>query len=323
MTERPLDFATWAATARADVDAALQAALPVEGDCPPLLAAAMRHAVTAGGKRLRPLLALATAEAVATAQGVDDAQALERLRATVLPVACALEFIHTYSLVHDDLPAMDDDDLRRGQPTLHVLYGDGVAILAGDALFAEAFALLGAPAVSNGSIDIARQCAILQEVVWAVGSAGMAGGQVIDIACAGLITSTRGAVPTLDAEGLRDLHMRKTGRLIQASAAVGALLAGGTEAQVSAVRDYARDLGVVFQMVDDILDVEGSAASLGKTPGKDAAAGKPTYPAVLGLDTARALVREDAARAAKTLHAAGLSTVAMQGITAWVVGRSS
>jgi geranylgeranyl pyrophosphate synthase len=279
--------------------------------------------VTVGGKRLRPLLALATAEAVASAQGVDDAEALERLRATVLPAACALEFIHTYSLVHDDLPAMDDDALRRGQPTLHVLYGDGVAILAGDALFAEAFALLASPSTSGDPVEVARQRAVLQEIVWAVGSAGMAGGQVIDIACAGLVTSTHGAVPTLDAEGLRDLHMRKTGRLIEASAVVGALLAGGTETQVAAVRRFASDLGVVFQMVDDILDVEGSAASLGKTPGKDAAAGKPTYPAVLGLDTARALVREDAARAARTLDAAGLSTVALQGITAWVIGRSS
>ena len=323
MTEHPLDFATWAAVARARVDAALQTALPVDGGCPPLLATAMRHAVTVGGKRLRPLLALATAEAVASAQGVDDAEALERLRATVLPAACALEFIHTYSLVHDDLPAMDDDALRRGQPTLHVLYGDGVAILAGDALFAEAFALLASPSASGDPVEVARQRAVLQEIVWAVGSAGMAGGQVIDIACAGLVTSTHGAVPTLDAEGLRDLHMRKTGRLIEASAVVGALLAGGTETQVAAVRRFASDLGVVFQMVDDILDVEGSAASLGKTPGKDAAAGKPTYPAVLGLDTARALVREDAARAARTLDAAGLSTVALQGITAWVIGRSS
>ncbi|HMJ32816.1 MAG TPA: farnesyl diphosphate synthase, partial [Baekduia sp.] len=238
---------------------------------------AMRYSLLAGGKRIRPVLALATATAV----GLD--------RERVLPLAAALELIHTYSLIHDDLPAMDDDTLRRGRPTLHVVYGDGIAILAGDGLHAEAFALLAREPASDDPDLNRRKLQVIEMVGEAAGAAGMVGGQAIDLQAAG--QAPRHPI-TLDADGLRAMHALKTGALIRASAVSGAIMAGADAPLVAAIDKYAGEVGLAFQIVDDILDVEGDPASLGKTAGKDAASEKPTYPSLFGLDRSRALAAE-------------------------------
>ena len=228
---------------------------------------AMRYSLLAGGKRIRPVLALATAEALG--HDPDD----------VLPLAAAIELIHTYSLIHDDLPAMDDDDMRRGQPTCHVAYGEDVAILAGDALFAEAFRLVlteqaGAPA------DV---IAAARELAAAVGADGMVGGQYLDVAA-------DGGGPG-DADALRRLHELKTGRLIAASVVCVVLLCGATGPATLGLGRFAAELGVLFQIVDDILDVTGEDSELGKPSGSDERHGKRTYVSVFGLEKARELAR--------------------------------
>jgi len=237
---------------------------------------AMRYSLLAGGKRIRPVLALATAAAIGT-----DPE-------TILPLAAALELIHTYSLIHDDLPAMDDDDLRRGRPTCHRAYGEDVAILAGDGLYAEAFRLLlgeqaGAPA---GILAAARELAA------ATGVEGMVGGQYLDVA------GTAPAGP----DGLRRLHELKTGRLIAASVHCPLLLGREVEpATIDALRSFAGELGVLFQIVDDILDVSGSEAELGKRQGSDARLGKRTYASEFGVAQARELAQESHERARAAL----------------------
>ncbi len=273
---------------------------------------AMRYSLFAGGKRFRPILALAAADAVAP--GDPDAVRL------AMPAACAIEMIHTYSLVHDDLPAMDNDTIRRGKPTLHVVCGEGLAILAGDGLLAEAFVLLAREPGCDGRPEIAaRKLAAIRRIADAAGAAGMVGGQAMDLQAAGHGCDADG----LDAEGVRDMHARKTGALIRAAAATGAVMAGAGPARVEAVDRYAASLGLAFQIVDDVLDVEGTDGALGKTAGKDAAAGKPTYPALFGLDASKRLAREaaDAARAA--LAAEGLGDTRLAEIVTWVVSRSS
>ena len=222
----------------------------------------MRYSLDAGGKRLRPILTLAAAETVAgTSASAESAIEL------ALPAACAVELIHTYSLIHDDLPAMDDDSLRRGRPTNHVVHGEGMAILAGDGLLTEAFALLSTePRDPNLA---ARQIRTIQAIADAAGARGMVGGQAIDLLAVG---ST-----TFDEDSLQDMHARKTGALIRAAAVAGAIMGGGSDEEIRAVGEYGRHLGLAFQIVDDILDVEGDAKDLGKTAGKDAKAGKPTY----------------------------------------------
>jgi geranylgeranyl diphosphate synthase type II len=279
---------------RTEFEAALEAALPAPPDCPAPLAEAMRYSVLAGGKRLRPMLCLAACEAV----GGD--------RALAMPAACALEFIHTYSLVHDDLPAMDNDTLRRGRPTLHVVAGEGMAILAGDGLLTEAFGLLVRSA-STAPPDIAsRMVRVIGVIATASGVAGMVGGQAIDLACVEPSPAGAGAA-VLDAAGLESMHARKTGALIRASATTGAILGGAGDDTVRRIDAAAAEYGLAFQIVDDILDVEGASHDLGKTPGKDAASGKPTYPALYGLDRSRemaaaCLVRADTALAGLPLH---------------------
>jgi geranylgeranyl pyrophosphate synthase len=224
----------------------------------------MRYAVFGGGKRVRPILARAACRA---AGGDPDA---------VLEAACALEMIHTYSLIHDDLPAMDDDTLRRGRPTVHVAFDEAIAILAGDALLTEGFAVLARFPV--GEAHAARRCAASALVARAVGSVGMVGGQVEDLEAAG---------QGVDPDRLDRIHRAKTGALLSASVELGALLANADEGTVAAFADFGRELGLAFQIADDILDVTGTAESLGKSPGKDAAADKLTYPRVYGLDAAR------------------------------------
>jgi geranylgeranyl pyrophosphate synthase len=317
------DFLTHA---RSLVDAALDRYLPVPPACPTIVADAMRYSVFAGGKRLRPMLTLAAADAIARrgpdrqAYAQSGAPASGRAFDLSLPAACAIELIHTYSLIHDDLPAMDDDTLRRGRPTLHVVYGEGVAILAGDGLQAEAFALLAREPATDEPAIVDRKLRVVTVVADAAGAAGMVGGQAIDLQAAGQVP---GHGLTLDADGLRTMHARKTGAIIRASVACGAIMGGADDALLAALDQYASDVGLAFQIVDDILDVEGDAASLGKTAGKDAAGDKPTYPALFGLDRSRALAAECRSRAHETLAAAELTDGHLGAIAEWVVTRKA
>ena len=267
------DFAAWSADRRSRVERALDRALPERPDATRRLAEAMRYATLGGGKRMRALLAYAAGE-LAGAQPAD-----------VDAPAAAVEMIHAYSLVHDDLPSMDDDTMRRGRPTCHVAFGEATALLAGDALQAQAFASLGRARMR----DPAVACVLLAE---AAGAAGMAGGLAIDVGAAGQ-AMTEAAVGVM--------HRMKTGALIRVSVRLGAAAGRAlAEPELSALDAYAAAAGLAFQVVDDVLDVEGSTATLGKTAGKDAAAGKPTYVSLLGLAGAKA----KAAALADEAHAA-------------------
>ena len=297
---------------RVRVDDSLERCLPTPPACPEIVSEAMRYSVFAGGKRFRPVLTLAAADASAR----HSREALN----LALPAACAIELIHTYSLIHDDLPAMDDDTLRRGRPTLHMVYGEGIAILAGDGLHAEAFHLLARePAGDHPDIAL-RKLRVIARVGDAAGGSGMVGGQAVDLQAAG---QAPGHGLTLDAEGLRGMHARKTGALIRASAVSGAIMAGATGDLVAAIDVYATEVGLAFQIVDDILDVEGDPASLGKNTGKDAAAAKPTYPAIFGLDRSRALAADCLERAHATLTGVGLADGWLGPIAEWVVRRKN
>lgn len=297
---------------REDVEAALRRFLPQPPDCPPVVADAMAYSLFAGGKRFRPVLTLAAADAVTGGRPEG--------RTLALPAACAIEMIHTYSLIHDDLPAMDNDSVRRGKPTLHVLYGDGMAILAGDGLHAEAFGLLAREPDPAGRPELAaRALAVIARIAAAAGPAGMVGGQAVDLQVAGR-AHEEGAVTF---EGLRNMHARKTGALIRAAAAAGAIMAGGAPRQIEAIDAYAAGLGLAFQIVDDILDVEGAAEELGKTVGKDAAANKPTYPSFFGVDESRRLARAAVDDALAALGRAELHDTRLADIAAWVVSRTS
>jgi len=247
------------------VDAALNEALPHETNYPPIIFQAVRYSLFAGGKRLRPILCMAAAEAVG-----GDGRA-------VLPVACALEMIHTYSLIHDDLPAMDDDDIRRGQPTSHKVFGEATAILAGDALLTEAFALMAA-AERMPQIPPDRILSVIHEIARAAGFWGMVGGQIMDI---------QAETGPADEETLLYIHTHKTGAMIVASVRAGAILAGAQTGEVEALAAYGRHVGLAFQIADDILNVEGDREALGKRTGSDADRGKLTFPHLLGIEAAR------------------------------------
>ena len=258
-----------------EVDAFMDRILPPANGPTATLAGAMRYAVLAGGKRIRPALAIASAIAVG-GRGRDT-----------LRVAGALEMIHTYSLIHDDLPCMDDDDLRRGQPTVHVRFGEAVAVLAGDALHTLAF-----DTIAGGDAPPATRLECVRRLAAASGPEGMVGGQVLDMEA-----ETR----TPDARSLEAIHRAKTGALISASTALGALAGGGSLQQADALGAFGRELGLVFQIVDDLLDEEATTADLGKSAGKDRAAGKATYPAIHGVEAARAEAARRAALAADLL----------------------
>ena len=221
--------------ARVRVDAALDAYLPKPPTCPSLVSEAMRYSVFAGGKRLRSVLALAAADAVSRTGVAPAFEPALDAQALALPAACAIELIHSYSLIHDDLPAMDNDMLRRGRPTLHVVYGDGIAILAGDGLQAEAFGLLAREPATDDPIIVARKLRALGVIARAAGATGMVGGQAIDLQAAG---QAAGHALTLDGEGLRGMHARKTGALITASAVSGSVMAGGDDRLVAAIADH-------------------------------------------------------------------------------------
>jgi farnesyl diphosphate synthase len=262
--QRPMNpdlaWAAWSGERQRRIEEVLARSLPSEPEAPVALARAMRHAVLGGGKRVRPLLAYAAGELAGADPDVVDT------------VAAAVELIHAYSLVHDDLPCMDNDTLRRGQPTCHVAYGEATALLAGDTLQALAFELLARSSVAEPAAAVALLAA-------ASGASGMAGGQAQDLDAVGRV---------LDLDALETMHQRKTGALIRAAVLLGARCGPALDAAGLAALDrYARAAGLAFQVVDDVLDVEGSAASLGKTAGKDAAQGKPTFVSVLGIVAAK------------------------------------
>ncbi len=268
------DLAAYLARNRARVNEALDGLLPREDGDFPELARAMRYSVFAGGKRIRPILCMAAAEA---AGGPEDGE-------QVLPVACALECIHTYSLIHDDLPAMDDDDYRRGRLTSHKVFGEALAILAGDALLTIAFQWMADPALLPG-LPPERLLAAIREIASGAGYRGMVGGQVADMEAEGR---------TVDMETLQVIHAHKTGALLTASVRAGALLAAADPETLAALTTYGTHIGLAFQVADDILNVEGDRATLGKRTGSDAVRGKATFPGLAGLlasrDKLRALV---------------------------------
>ncbi len=281
------------------VEGALRRFLPPETAEPTLIHRAMHYSIFGGGKRLRPVLVLAAAEAVGGAPE------------PFLPVAAALELIHTYSLIHDDLPAMDDDDFRRGRPTSHRVFGEAVAILAGDALLTEAFGLLTAPDCVKRH-DPKRLLTVIQEIAAAAGSRGMVGGQTLDIDSEG---------QAVDAAHLESVHRHKTGALIRASLRAGALLAGASEGQLQAITAYGEAVGLAFQIADDILNVEGEAATTGKAVGSDAAKGKATYPAVHGLPEAKARAAALVAEALRALTPLNARADPLRGIARFIVER--
>jgi len=273
------DFDGYLAEAVSEVNAFLDRSLPAEDTYPQSVHRAVRYSLFAGGKRLRPVLVLAGAEAVGGR------------RQDAMPAAGALEMIHTYSLIHDDLPAMDDDSLRRGKPTSHVVFGEAIAILAGDALLTQAFHLLASAPVDSpdGSNRRLRAIAILAE---AAGMGGMVGGQVVDVESEG---------KPVGAEILDYIHQHKTGALMGAATHIGALLGGGSEESIDRLFGFGREIGLAFQIVDDILDVEGDADTLGKSAGKDQKAGKATYPRLHGIDAARRHAHELAEHAVELI----------------------
>jgi farnesyl diphosphate synthase len=298
-----VDLKTWMQPHLDRVEQALSAGVAAES--PAALGQAMRYAVLDGGKRLRPLLVLATAEAVGS----------EASSAAALNAACAIELVHAYSLVHDDMPCMDNDVLRRGKPTVHVQFGEAQALLAGDALQTLAFEFLTPP---DGRVPLAVQAACVGLLARASGYQGMAGGQAIDLASVG---------QRLSEDQLRQMHRLKTGALLLCSVQMGAACVPGVSAPVqAALQRFGEALGLAFQVVDDVLDVTVDSATLGKTAGKDEAADKPTYVALMGLDAAKAYADALAAQAMQALADTGLPEArlaALRALTAMVVERNN
>ena len=282
------------------VNKALDQCLPSGNAYPPSIHQAVRYSVFAGGKRLRPILVLAGAEAVG---GSPE---------TVMPAACAVELLHTYSLVHDDLPAMDNDDLRRGQPTCHRAFGEATAILAGDALLTSSFNVLAQLPQSTG-VPSERVVRVISELAQAAGTQGLIGGQVVDLASEG---------GTVDEDMLEYIHTRKTGALIRVSVRAGAILSGASEAQLQKLTDYANSLGLAFQIVDDILDVVGDEQVIGKPVGSDQRNQKATYPALFGLDAARLKAAEAAETALASLNSFGAEAEFLRGLVHFVINRN-
>ena len=291
-------FGQWRSAQQQRVETALAQWVPA--DAPAGLGEAMRYAVLDGGKRLRPLLTLAACEAV---QGHE---------AAALRAGCAVELIHAYSLVHDDMPCMDNDVLRRGKPTVHVRFGEAQALLVGDALQALAFELL-VPA--DGSMPDALAASLCRQLALAAGADGMAGGQAVDLASVGV---------ALDQPALEAMHRRKTGALLQASVMMGASTGQPSAEALAQLQVYGASLGLAFQVVDDVLDVTADSATLGKTAGKDAAADKPTFVSLMGLQAAQAYADRVLDRAHEALHRSGLPrTDTLHALADWVGRRAS
>jgi geranylgeranyl diphosphate synthase type II len=281
---------------RAAVDAALERLLPPESTPPHSIHRAMRYSVFAGGKRIRPILC------------IEAARTFSEDVAPAIQVACALEFIHTYSLIHDDLPALDNDDLRRGRPTSHKQFGEATAILAGDALLTVAFETL-----SKAPVEPARGVRMIREIASAAGTVnGMVGGQMADLEAEGK--------PVNDA-GLEYIHRSKTAALISACVVAGAICGGANEAEIAHIRAFGENIGWAFQVVDDILDVEESSAALGKTAGKDRAQSKATYPALFGLEKSRAMAAELEGKAMSELSIFGTRADRLRQIAEFLIAR--
>ncbi|MGH9729730.1 MAG: polyprenyl synthetase family protein [Candidatus Acidiferrales bacterium] len=278
------------------IEAALEHLLPPESTPPATIHQAMRYSVFAGGKRIRPILCC------------EAARLFSREMSVAATVGCALEFIHTYSLIHDDLPALDNDDLRRGKPTCHKKFGVAMAILAGDGLLTLAFETL-----AKANVDPERRVRIIAEIGAAAGTvSGMVGGQVADIEAEG---------KPVDAAELEYIHRSKTAALIRASIVAGALAGGASDEDVERLRTFGDAIGWAFQVVDDILDVEESSAGLGKTAGKDQAQSKATYPALFGIEKSRAFARELAARADRELDHYGEQATRLRAIAEYLIAR--
>jgi len=306
------NLSAWSAVHLAHVESALErwvradAATDAEGGAPVELIAAMRYAVLDGGKRLRPLLVLAASEAASS-----ERPAAANTPEIALRAACAVELIHAYSLVHDDLPCMDNDVLRRGKATVHVKFGEASAMLAGDALQAMAFELL---TPDDDAIPARQQAALCRLLARAAGSAGMAGGQAIDLASVGVALTER---------QLRQMHRLKTGALLQASVMMGAACGDVSAQAEAALMSYGAAIGLAFQVVDDMLDVTADSATLGKTAGKDADQDKPTFVSLLGLERAGVYAQELLAEALGALARSGLrDTQALQGLARRLVNRT-
>ena len=279
------------------VERAMMRALPADEAGPSRLRESMRHSLDAPGKRIRPALCFAACEAAGAEASRADAP------------AAALELVHTYSLIHDDLPCMDDDETRRGRPTNHMVYGEAMAVLAGDALLTRAFGVLG----SASALPEAVRAAMVVTLAKAAGEAGMVGGQAMDLAAEGR---------DVDAAELRGIHARKTGALFEASCRLGGLAAEAPTGTVEALGRFGERLGLAFQIADDLLDETGSAAALGKAAGKDRGRGKATYPVLFGLEESRRLLREAAGAAEGTLAPFGRAAELLVRIVRFVVERS-
>ena len=284
------------------VDAALDQVLPKETELPHSLHTSMRYSVFAGGKRVRPILMLAACKAV----GGDTELAI--------PAACAMEMIHTYSLIHDDLPAMDDDDFRRGNPTNHKVFGEAIAILAGDALLTEAFKLLSSPGFA-AECSPATRLSVIHEIASCAGSHGMVGGQVVDMESEG--------INDIDLPTVQYIHTHKTGALIKASVVAGALLGGADPQKLAAITRYGEAAGLAFQIADDILDIEGTTVEIGKDAGSDQARGKATYPAVMGLADAKEEARIMMEEAFRALEIFGAEADYLREIATYIVKRKN
>lgn len=297
-----LPFADWMKAVQADTEAALDRFLPAAAQEPAKLHDAMRYTTLGGGKRVRPLLAYASGELFGA-----PAEAVAR-------AASAVEMIHVYSLVHDDMPCMDDDDLRRGKPTVHVAYDEATALLVGDALQAQAFAVL-AGAVGDGGVPPARLVTMLRLLAEAAGSAGMCGGQAIDLDSVGL---------ALTLEQLERMHQLKTGAMLRVSVLLGALAGADLgPAQLEALAAYSKAIGLAFQVVDDVLDATEDSATLGKTAGKDAAANKPTYVSILGLEPSKALAEQLRRQAHEALAPFGEQALRLRELADLIVQRKA
>lgn len=299
MTDRET-ISDYLARRAAEVNAWLDALVPSETARPHELHRAMRYSLMAGGKRLRPMLVLAAGEAF----GADTDE--------LMPAACAFEMIHTYSLIHDDLPAMDNDDLRRGRPTCHKAFGEAVAILAGDALLTQAFRVLAADSPTKNP---ERQIRVIREIANASGTIdGMIGGQMADIESEG---------KQVDAVTLEYIHRSKTGALITAPVVVGGIIAGASEPQLDQLRAYGERIGLAFQIADDLLDVTSTSEQLGKTPGKDKAANKATYPAIYGLAASQSRARELVEEAVQIAASLGVEATILEELARFIVARKS
>jgi len=283
------------------IDLALPLYLPPVDTYPGIIHEAMHYGVTAGGKRLRPILALATAELV----GFDDQKA-------IMPLLCSLEYIHTYSLIHDDLPAMDDDDFRRGKPSCHRVFGEGIAILAGDALLTYAFELLTSLAKPRGPFAEELVLRMLVRISSAIGTKGLIGGQVVDL---------ESENKKVDLVTLEFIHKNKTAALFKTAMVAGAILGNGSKKQLAAIELYADAFGLAFQITDDILDVKGDFALLGKEVGSDEKKHKATYPGLLGLETAEKLVLKCIAEGKAALNIFGSKSERLGALIEYIANR--